>query len=195
MSTQDRRQRERRATEQEMLSAALRLLLLGGEQGLTMRRVAAETGFTVGNLYAYFRDKSALLGALQQDGFKMLEEVLERPLQESDADQVLRDQVLAFARFLAAYPALYDLMLLSRTGHQGALQAHITRIEQRWEMGLERSSGRSPSDETNLAPRASVFWRFLHGIAAFHLRRGQPAQLTEAFWLDMVSGWVRFNRP
>lgn len=47
-----------------ILEAALRLLEAEGEEGLTMRRVAAAVGIRAPSLYKHFPDKAALVDAL-----------------------------------------------------------------------------------------------------------------------------------
>lgn len=55
-----------RARVEAIFGAATRILDTEGVEGLTMRRIVAESGVTTGTLYQFFEDKSALLTAVAQ---------------------------------------------------------------------------------------------------------------------------------
>src|SRR5262245_51595887 len=53
-----------KATRAAILAAAMRLLKRGGQEAVTMRRVASAVGITAMAIYHYFPDRAALLRAL-----------------------------------------------------------------------------------------------------------------------------------
>lgn len=65
----ERRERQRHVTRSEILAAARRVALRDGARDLSLRSVAAESGFAPAALYVYFRSKDELLLALGADDF------------------------------------------------------------------------------------------------------------------------------
>lgn len=68
---------ERKVIRGRLLDVAARLFVQHGRDGLTMRRLAAEVGYSTMALYRWFKNKDELLIALRIDGFKRLGDRLE----------------------------------------------------------------------------------------------------------------------
>src|ERR1041385_2910404 len=68
----ERRARQRSATRSDILSAACRVAERDGARNLSLRSVAAESGFAPAALYVYFRSKGELLLALAADDLAAL---------------------------------------------------------------------------------------------------------------------------
>src|SRR5262245_740434 len=68
----DRRERERHEMRERIIEAARRLFVTEGYDRTTLRRIAEEIEYTPGAIYAYFKDKDAILYALHQQGFEQL---------------------------------------------------------------------------------------------------------------------------
>lgn len=79
------REQRREATSARILDAAQQILEAEGLEGLTMQRLAAEVGFTVGASYRYFASKDELVAALQRRVFDALGEDLIAALGRHDA--------------------------------------------------------------------------------------------------------------
>src|SRR5258708_5453000 len=73
-----RREREKQATRQAILQAALQIASEDGWQAVTIRRLAARIEYSPSAIYKYFEDKDAILLALLSQGFQQLAETLER---------------------------------------------------------------------------------------------------------------------
>ncbi len=65
------------ASVEAILKATIQVLLKGGKERLTTTRVAARAGVSVGTLYQYFPNKSALLRAALQRHMNEIGRVLE----------------------------------------------------------------------------------------------------------------------
>src|SRR5207245_8809596 len=73
-----RRERERQATQQAILQAALEIASEEGWQAVTIRRVAERIEYSPSAIYKYFEDKEAILFALLRQGFQQQLAALER---------------------------------------------------------------------------------------------------------------------
>src|SRR5215475_13287072 len=71
-----RRERARASTRAEILEAARRLLIDGGAERVTVRGIANELGMTAPALYRYFDSRETLLGALCNNLYDELADVL-----------------------------------------------------------------------------------------------------------------------
>ena len=85
---------------EDILEAALRVLLREGVERFTTVRVAEEAGVSVGSLYQYFPNKEALLFRLQTDEWQETWSVLEGILADASVAPLdrMRRVVLAFFR-------------------------------------------------------------------------------------------------
>jgi AcrR family transcriptional regulator len=70
------------ASVQAILEATIQVLLSGGKEHLTTTRVAARAGVSVGTLYQYFPNKSALLQAVLRRHLEEVTEAVERACRE-----------------------------------------------------------------------------------------------------------------
>jgi AcrR family transcriptional regulator len=90
------------ASVDAILEATLQVLLEVGKERLTTTRVAQRAGVSVGTLYQYFPNKSALLQALLRQHFDGVLEAVERICREQ-AGKTLEEMATALIRaFLAA---------------------------------------------------------------------------------------------
>src|SRR5687768_2538693 len=104
---------------QALLDAALPLLRTGGPQALTLRAVARAAGVSQTAPYRHFTDRSALVGAVAEDGFRRLHAELIAAVTSpaktlgkapETARGGLQAVALAYVRFALAHPAEYRVM-------------------------------------------------------------------------------------
>jgi len=72
-------------TVETLLDTAAQVLEQEGERGFTTNRVAAAAGFSIGTLYQYFPNKTAMLAALASRERRRVEATLAKALADSDA--------------------------------------------------------------------------------------------------------------
>lgn len=109
--TKERESRTDRAARRrsEILTAAQNVFIRDGYHGAKLTTVAAEAGCSVGTLYTYFVDRSALLGAVLDD----VEEQMRHPGGRLPADYPVTEQISAANRgYLAAYRRNHRMMAL-----------------------------------------------------------------------------------
>lgn len=111
MGIKQRRERERQATQQAILQAALEIASLEGWQAVTIRRVAERIEYSPSALYKYFEDKEAILHALLLQGFGQILAALEQvAARECNARERLLQMASVYWDFVWHHPTLYQLM-------------------------------------------------------------------------------------
>lgn len=108
------------ASVEAMLEAAVQVLLNEGKERLTTRKVADRAGVSVGTLYQYFPNKSALLQAVLRDHLDGVARTIERVCGErkgetldamatSLVEEFMRAKMLHVARSRALYSVSDDV--------------------------------------------------------------------------------------
>jgi AcrR family transcriptional regulator len=96
---------------ERLCEAATRQFAAHGPEGVTMRALAAELGVSPMTPYRYFKDKDAILAAVQAAAFDRFAEALEAPMARPGSAQEHAAAVgRAYARFAFENPAAYRLM-------------------------------------------------------------------------------------
>jgi AcrR family transcriptional regulator len=152
-----------------LLAEALRTIQEEGVETLTLRSVGANLGVSRTALYRHFADKSALLGAVAAEGFRMLREALVDAVAKApDPLSGFEAQGRAYVRFAIEHPSHYRVMFGgvggSRSDHPEAVQegagafgALVGLLVTLQAQGLAR-----PGDPL---PLARFIWSTVHGVA------------------------------
>lgn len=95
-----------------LIEASLALLEDEGVAALSLRRVAEQAGVTHSAPYHHFPEKTALLAAIAEDGFRLLDEAMRAAVAAAPDDPVdrLRAAGLAYVRFAVAHRAHFAVM-------------------------------------------------------------------------------------
>jgi AcrR family transcriptional regulator len=99
-----------KTSEAEIIAATRNLLEQRGSEGFTMGDIAAAVGVRAPSLYVRFRDRSALLSAVQIGLWRELEQALRRASRSPDPLRTLTAQARAYRGFARAHPRGYALM-------------------------------------------------------------------------------------
>jgi AcrR family transcriptional regulator len=111
---EQRRLQYREDTRRAILDASEELLVEGGLDAFSMRRLAERCGCTAPTLYHYFRDKPGLIHALLEERMQQLVGELRRVRPSEDPREQVRALCLSFARFGLRNPSHYELLALNR---------------------------------------------------------------------------------
>jgi AcrR family transcriptional regulator len=96
------------ATEERIAETALKLLETGGEDGVSMRRVAADVGITPMAIYHHFADRRALLNFVVDREFtKYSESFLALPRRGTYESQILASMD-TYIDYAFAHPQIFD---------------------------------------------------------------------------------------
>ncbi len=83
-----------------------------GVAGLSMRRIAAEVGVSATAIYRHFEDKNALVRAVVDEGFSLLEQRLRRACKGQAGTRSILAILDGYVDFALAHPNYYDVMFL-----------------------------------------------------------------------------------
>ena len=111
MSIKERRERQKQATWEGILNAALGIARTEGWGAVTIRRVAELIEYSPPIIYEYFASKDALLKELQRQGFALLAAGMRQAgTEDEDARERLLEMGDAYLRFAYGQPELYQIM-------------------------------------------------------------------------------------
>jgi AcrR family transcriptional regulator len=117
-----------------LVAAAVAIVERKGPEGLTLREAAAAVGVTHAAAYRHFEDKTALLAAIAEDGWRSLHQALTRTLMAKAREP--REQVEALAcsyvEFALARPSHYRVMMGPRLNADGRFPSLEAAIGDAW---------------------------------------------------------------
>lgn len=101
--------------KEEILEAALQIIVEDGFQNLSMRNIAEKLGMTAANIYNYYTSKDELYILIRTRGFELYYEYLNTAYRkhENQHDR-LRAMIRAYIDFGISYPSYYDIMFTDR---------------------------------------------------------------------------------
>src|SRR5208283_4116639 len=108
MGLTERRERQKLALRQEILTAARELFAKEGYENVSMRRIAEKIEYSPTTIYLYFRDKDELLHEMCAETFALLTRKLNKILgAEGDPVEKLRMGLKAYVEFGLKHPNHY----------------------------------------------------------------------------------------
>jgi AcrR family transcriptional regulator len=96
------------ATEQRIAETALKLLESGGEDGVSMRRVATAVGITPMAIYHHFADRRALLNFVVDREFTKYSESLQATPRRGTYESQILTCMDAYIDYAFAHPRIFD---------------------------------------------------------------------------------------
>ncbi len=105
-----RRTRQREEARRAILDASEAIVLDGGFEALSIRRLSTRCGYAAPTIYHYFRDKPAIVDALLEERCRRLVSALRRVRRGRGALADAHALYGAFARFGRSHPAHYRLL-------------------------------------------------------------------------------------
>jgi AcrR family transcriptional regulator len=166
---EERRQRSRSEVRRSIVEAAEALLEEDGYEALSMRRLAARSGYALPTLYHHFGDKPGLLGAVLDERFRELVAALRRTPRRGGPGAVLRGMIRAMVGFGLSSPRHYQL-LVSNLQHgiePPAAQEARVLIESPIRALLD--GGRLRASGVEVAVQA--IWVCVHGLVSLRTSR------------------------
>ena len=154
---------------QRAVKCALTRLERHGEDGLSLRAIAADLGTGVGSLYYHFASKEALLAELAVDGFRELERWMAIAPAAQSQRTPFNAAGHAYLGFIRHRPELYALMFSERLR---ARHEQVRRAESGAFEVFRASLENLGVPEAEVADLAFTFWALGRGIASAAYSRG-----------------------
>lgn len=177
MAIEDRRERERAARRQLIVTTARRLAEAEGWDAVTTRRLSTEIEYSQPVLYKHFAGMEEIADAVAVDGFGELAEVLGAARGGGGALTRVAHAYLDFAR---DNPAIYDAMFTRATRLR--FGAHDTPPQLVAAFAELRHAVSESVDEQDADALTEVFWAALHGLATL----GRAGRLRPGYDVDRV---------
>jgi AcrR family transcriptional regulator len=174
-----------------LVSAAVEIIERHGPEAITLREVASSVGVTHGAAYRHFEDKTALLAAVAEEGYRKLTERLRAASAERDPRGPrarLESLAATYVAFAMDHPAHYRVMSGPRLNEEGRFPSLEEAIHDAFHFLTEEiARGQAEGVFRHGVPRdlAVAFWVAGHGFADLVLHRRlrvkSPAAAVEYF--------------
>jgi AcrR family transcriptional regulator len=192
-----RRIREKQEVRLRVLDAARELFVRGGEEAVTLRRVAEQIEYSPTSIYLHFPNKETLIRELCAADFAAFSRVLNQAQRLSDPLERLRKSALAYIDFGLQHPHHYRAMFMTpsrepeESNESPAPLSVFSAVKAEAAMAESPAAALPPtpydflyaavfkamaagclrSDYRDAHQCAQALWSGLHGVVALHLAR------------------------
>lgn len=176
MGIAERKAKEKEALRELILKGAKKLFLERGVEQTTIRNIADEIDYSVGTVYFYFKDKSAILHNLHSIGFQELGKYFQELFSIEDAMERLRKMGFIYIKFALENSEMYDLMFNLKAPME-YLQSSDNDV---WDEGaktfdLVRKTVAECIEKGhfkghNVEPLSFMVWSLVHGMCCLEIR-------------------------
>ena len=192
-----------------LVRAALELISKEGADGFTLREAARLVGVTHGAAYRHFADKTALLAALAEEGFRELVTTMEaaRALVPRSDDVRARVHAIAsaYVRFALEHPSHFRVMFgprldLDKRRPFPSLEVEVARSFNLLLDEVEPAAKRGLLTKGTGIDHALALWTMTHGYASLVLTRRiqvKPAVAVQYFgqlFATLIDGMIARTR-
>jgi AcrR family transcriptional regulator len=179
MGILERKEREREQLRLLILETALNLYREGGEDGVTLRRIAERIEYSPTTIYLHFKDKDELYYHLHCWGFEKLVAYQQKAFQVSDPVERLYTLGRQYLLFGLENPELYDIMFI----HPAPMRT-VEAYHEDWRHGsgaydllvrtVEDVVATGKTQEKNTDILAFFLWSGVHGMVSLVIRSRLP---------------------
>jgi len=142
-----------------------------GEDGLTMRAIAARLGVSATALYQHFESKSAILREIRLHGVETLLDAMGPAADMMDAEGRVREIARRYTEFALSNPWLYKVLFQGEEvdwssvdeDERDLLMSPLRQARAAFELGV-RDGTFMP--DVDLDSTALLFWASLHGLTS-----------------------------
>ncbi len=146
---------------------------------MTLRGVARAAGVTQSAPYRHFADRRALVAAVAEEGFRMLQTAMLEAVQKADGRLGLKQIAIAYVQFGHEHPAEYRIMFgpeVARHDELPDLRETSSAVLGFVQVGIERLQAEGLIGPGDPAAMAATTWSMLHGLVMLSLD-GQTADV------------------
>lgn len=176
MGLKERREREKQARRESILSAARELLHEKGINGASMNQIAKRAELGVATLYSYFKNKEDLFLVLQKEGLDLLKDHIAESLSGiSDPVDKLRQIAHSYQTFSLDRKNYYYIInyfisipeILFESGMKGKIdhqaETALSIAGQVIQEGIDAKKFR----KLNTKRTGFMFWALVHGLTQY----------------------------
>lgn len=181
--------------KEAIVRAAIELGTELGEEGLTMRGIAARLGVSATALYQHFEGKASILRAIRFHGLSLMNKTVAPAFEHQDPLDQIRDSALLYINFARSNPWLYALLFGGEIVDYDSL-SHAEReaiyfsqhsIQRAFARGKESGTLRADID---VATAPFLMWAANHGVAML-LVTGRISEQNPAFPIPSENDFIR----
>ena len=165
-----RRSQQRQGARRTILDATEALLLEGGLERFSMRRLANRCGYTAPTIYHHFGDKQALIDAVIALRFEFVLAHVQRVQQRRDPVDTLRAMLLEFARLGLENPAHHRILAIPRPPDEPLLRS-AEQVRSLLEEPLGKLAAAGRLHEGGVEEAVQFMWALLHGLVSLRINR------------------------
>jgi AcrR family transcriptional regulator len=160
-----------------LIRSAIELLRVEGPAALTLRGVARAAGVSQAAPYRHFKDRRALVAAVAEEGFRMLQGAMLDAVKRGQGREGLKQIAVAYVRFGHEHSAEYRIMFgreVARDEDLPDLRETSKAVLGFVETGVAQLQGAGLIGPGDPAAMAATAWSMLHGLVMLSLD-GQTA--------------------
>jgi AcrR family transcriptional regulator len=196
MTIEQRRERDRAARRQLIVTTARRIAEAEGWDAVTTRRLSAEIEYSQPVLYKHFSNMDAIANGVAVEGFRELAESLSGVrVGAAEPEDALRRIAHAYIDFALANPAVYDAMFTRDTTLHFA--ASDTPPELAAGFAELRNAVTAVADTADADTATETLWATLHGLVTLgrsgRLRDGHDAERVNLLVAQFVAALTPGN--
>jgi AcrR family transcriptional regulator len=167
----ERRQEQREELKGEIREAARAIIVRDGYRSFSMRKLAAEVGYSPGSTYLYFRNKEDLFRSLVEESFSRLSESLEVLARQPRNDPIarLKHGLGLYVEWGCRHPNDYQIAFLLPDPGPGPYKTHQAFDVLRSMVTDCLPAGKARRERVELASQA--IWSAVHGITSLLIQR------------------------
>lgn len=189
------------------MQAAIELGTELGEEGLTMRGIAARLGVSATALYQHFEGKASILRAIRFHGLSLMNKTLAPAFERSEPLDQIRESALRYINFARSNPWLYSLLFggevvafdtLSDSEREAIFYSQHA-IQRAFQLGKELGQLR---EDLDVQTSPYLMWAANHGVAMLLItgriseqHPGFPVPSEDEFIRSFVESEVRGFLP
>lgn len=190
MTSNTRREREKKELRTRILDAARELFAEHGFEAVTMRKIAEKIEYTPTALYFHFADKDALIRELCANDFQVLAESFASFIGITDPVERFRAIGRGYANFAISHPQHYRMMFMTPATREMDAEQLKKKGDPmqdayaflRWTMQECIDQGRLRDEFADADLAAQIAWGAMHGVVALHVTHGKDSWVA---WADV----------
>lgn len=195
MGIAERKIRQKEEVRSSILKAAWQLVEKEGWQSLSMRKIAEAIEYSAPVIYDHFQNKEAILLEFTREGFRILNERLEKAKSQfTDPARQLEAMAYAYWHFAFDNQEYYQLMY-------GLGMPSCEMVQEIAELGtftelvmtaLKEMIGNSNNKQADPYLKFRTFWSMIHGLISINMM-GKAASVNELNTMvlnDFLAGFI-----